>query len=260
MISKNKKKFLSSLQQKKYRKKYKAFIAEGHKINFDLLTENVKCLELYATPEWSEKNISVLPENVFAVPLSELKSVSNLKSPPEVIGVYETEDVEIDVAALKNSLVLALDGIQDPGNMGTIIRIADWFGIKQIICSGDTADLYNSKVVQATMGAIARVKVFYTDLNGFISEYKTMTGLHVYGTFLEGENIYTEKLSENGMIVMGNEGKGISKETGELITTKLNIPNYPPDAPTSESLNVSVATAIVCSEFRRRRWIYDAER
>ena len=254
MISKNKKKFLSSLQQKKYRKKHNAFIAEGDKINHDLLTENSKCRELFATREWIDKNRNILPENVVEVSVAELKSVSNQKSPPEVIGVYETMESDIDMSYLGKDLVLALDGVQDPGNMGTIIRLADWFGIKQIVCSEDTADLYNPKVVQATMGAVARVKVRYCDLHDLITEYKKNTGLPVYGTFLEGENIYRKELSERGMIVMGNEGKGIRKSIEELITERLYIPNYPPDAPTSESLNVSVATAIVCSEFRRRVW------
>ena len=252
MISKNKKKFLTSLQQKKYRKKHNAFIGEGHKINLDLLTGNVECAELYATEKWITDNKDVLPENVTVATLQELKSISNLKTPPSVIGVYRINEHELIIQELKQVLALVLDGVQDPGNMGTILRIADWFGIKHVICSEDTADVYNPKVVQATMGAIARVKVNYVDLPVFIDEYKKDTGLPVYGTFLEGENIYGEKLSEKGMIVMGNEGKGISMAIEKLITDKLFIPNYPPDAPTSESLNVAVATAIVCSEFRRR--------
>ncbi len=252
MISKNKKKFLSSLQQKKYRKKYAAFMGEGHKINYDLLTENISCLEIFATREWIDENTNILPEKVTEVTTAELKSISNLKSPPQVIGIYEIVDHDITAKAFSETLVLAIDGIQDPGNMGTIIRIADWFGIKHVICSEDTADLYNPKVVQATMGAIARVKVYYVDLPEFVRDYKNETKLPVYGTFLEGENIYGRELSEKGMIVMGNEGKGISREIEKLITDKLFIPNYPPDATTSESLNVAVATAVVCSEFRRR--------
>ena len=252
MISKNKKKFLSSLQQKKYRKKYGVFVGEGDKINGDLLAEGVKSVELYATQDWIDENSQILPENTFAVSVSELKSVSNLKSPPRVIGVYEAIEHKINLSEIKDSLVLALDGIQDPGNMGTIIRLADWFGIKHVVCSEDTADVYNPKVVQATMGAIARVNVYYADLHKIIDGYKKETGLPVYGTFLEGENIYEKELSDRGMIVMGNEGKGISKEIEQHITGKLYIPNYPSDAQTSESLNVAVATAVVCSEFRRR--------
>jgi len=252
MISKNKKKFLTSLQQKKYRKKYTAFMGEGHKINFDLLTENISCLEIFATREWIDENTDILPEKVTEVTIAELKNISTLKSPPPVIGVYEMKSFEPDVKGLKDVLLLALDGVQDPGNMGTIIRIADWFGIKNVICSEDTADVYNPKVVQATMGAIARVKVHYVDLPEFIDDYKNKSGLPVYGTFLEGENIYGKTLSGTGMIVMGNEGKGISREIEKLITDKLFIPNYPLGAPTSESLNVAVATAVVCSEFRRR--------
>ena len=255
MISKNKKKFLTSLQQKKYRKKHNVFIGEGHKINLDLLTAKIKCVELYATEEWIGENSELLPENVISADIKELKGISKLISPPPVVGVYEIEENELAVSSLKNTLAIALDGVQDPGNMGTILRIADWFGINHVICSEDTADTYNPKVVQATMGAIARVKVHYVDLPEFIDEYQKVTGLSVYGTFLEGENIYGKELSSRGLIVMGNEGKGISAEIEKMITEKLYIPNFPPDARTSESLNVSVATAIVCSEFRRRELI-----
>jgi TrmH family RNA methyltransferase len=149
---------------------------------------------------------------------------------------------------LKNELVLMLDGVQDPGNLGTIARIADWFGIRNILCSAETADIYNPKAVQATMGALARVKFHYTDLLQLLSQYDGP----VYGTFLDGENIYGQELSENGIIVMGNEGKGISQGVGEMINRRLYIPNYPIGTQTTESLNVAIATSIVCAEFRRR--------
>ncbi len=252
MISKNKKKFLASLIHKKYRRKYMLFTGEGHKINHDLLTEKIPCSEIFATSEWIDGNRDILPENVTEATMGELKSVSNLKTPPQVIGVYEISDHTIDMKAVSNSLVLALDGVQDPGNLGTIIRIADWFGIDHIICSEDSADVYNPKVVQATMGAIARVKVYHLDLPAFLADYKKETGKPVYGTFLEGENIYDVELSKAGVIVMGNEGNGITKEVEKFITEKLFIPGYPPGLPVSESLNVAVATAVVCSEFRRR--------
>ena len=146
-------------------------------------------------------------------------------------------------------MCLALDDIQDPGNLGTIIRLADWFGIEHIFCSQGTVDVYNSKVIQATMGALARVKVHYCNLPELISSLKDVP---VYGTFLDGENIYDKPLSENGLIIMGNEGNGVSKEVSQLINNKLYIPNYPSGRTTSESLNVAIATAVVCAEFRRR--------
>ena len=141
--------------------------------------------------------------------------------------------------------------MQDPGNLGTIIRIADWFGITSVVCSRDTADIYNPKVVQSTMGSIARIKTFYTDLKEFISTLPA--GTPVYGTLLEGENIYSQELTGNGLIVMGNEGKGISPEIRQLISRGIRIPNYPPGRETADSLNVAVATAIVCAEFRRKQ-------
>ncbi|WP_349939365.1 RNA methyltransferase, partial [Bacteroides cellulosilyticus] len=144
---------------------------------------------------------------------------------------------------------LALDDVQDPGNLGTIIRLADWFGIEHIFCSPNTVDVYNPKTVQATMGGIARVKLHYTSLPDLIQSLKDIP---VYGTFLDGENMYTQKLSSNGLIVMGNEGNGIGKEVEQLINRKLYIPNYPAERETSESLNVAIATAVVCAEFRRQ--------
>ncbi len=254
MLSKNKKKFITSLIHKKYRKQFNAFFAEGHKLNHDLISSETSCIELIATDEWIQKNKNLLPEDIITTITTEteLKSISNLKSSPPVIGIYEITDHKLSIEQLSDSLIITLDGVQDPGNMGTIIRIADWFGIKNIICSEDSADIYNPKVVQASMGAIARINVQYVDLPSFIEQYKTETRLPVYGTFLEDENIYNQDLSKNGMIIMGNEGKGISTQIEQLITDKLYIPNYPPNAPTSESLNVSVATAIICSEFRKR--------
>jgi TrmH family RNA methyltransferase len=257
MLSKNKKKLISSLYQKKYRNLHGLFIAEGHKLNADLLSAGAGCIELFTTREWSDQNEYLIPHTteLSIVTMSELKSISNLKSPPPVIGIYKINKEKINIETLQSSLTLALDEIQDPGNLGTIVRIADWFGIKHIVCSENTADIYNPKVVQATMGAIARVKIFYTDLNTIITEYKKTSDLPVYGTFLDGENIYTKTLSEKGLIIMGNEGKGISKDLEMLTTDKLYIPAYPPGIPTSESLNVAVATAVVCSEFRRRELI-----
>ena len=254
MLSKSLKKYITSLHLKKYRKQFNAFCAEGDKLNHDLITSETHCKELLATSQWLDKNGKLIPgeTKVTEVTETELKSISNLKSPPPVIGIYKIAEQLLNIKELTDSLVIALDGVQNPGNMGTIIRIADWFGIDNIICSEDSADIYNPKVVQASMGAIARVAVHYTNLSAFVEEYKQKTNLPVYGTFLEGENIYNQSLTESGMVVMGSEGNGISLEVEKLISDKLFIPNFPPEVPTSESLNVSVATAVVCSEFRRR--------
>lgn len=253
MLSKKLKKYITSLQYKKQRTEHGVFCAEGDKLNNDLLTSELACSELLATSAWIKKNRTVINKKikVTEVSESEIKSVSRLKSPPPVIGIYKISEHLLNAEELHDSLVLVLDGVQDPGNMGTIIRIADWFGVANIICSEESADIYNPKVVQASMGAIARVAVHYTNLKTFIEEYISITNLPVYGTFLEGENIYNQNLSKNGMIVMGSEGRGISPEIEKLISNKLFIPNFPAENPTSESLNVSVATAIVCSEFRR---------
>ena len=173
-----------------------------------------------------------------------------MKTPPKAIGVFYQFDES--PSGIENKLNLVLDGIQNPGNLGTIIRIADWFGIENVFCSTDSADIYNPKTVQSTMGALARVRIHYTQLTDLLQKYKQ---LPVYGTFMNGENIYNEKLTENGFIVMGNEGKGIRPEIENLVSKRISIPNYPTDRETVESLNVAVSTAIVCSEFRRRIYI-----
>ena len=175
---------------------------------------------------------------------------SLLKTPQNVIAVFEQRQEQTDPSVIAHQLCLALDDVQDPGNLGTIIRIADWFGIEHIFCSQGTVDVYSPKVVQATMGALARVHLHYVDLPAMIGQLKE--DIPVYGTFLDGTNIYTQTLSTSGLIVMGNEGNGITAEVRKLINKKLFIPNYPAGRDTSESLNVAVATAITCAEFRRR--------
>lgn len=183
----------------------------------------------------------------------ELQRVSFLKSPQEVLAVFAMRDAEEPTEVLaalpKTQLCLALDDVQDPGNVGTIIRLADWFGIEHVFCSHGSADVYNPKTVQATMGALARVQIHYVDLPAFLD---ATGGARVYGTFLEGDNLYTTETEAHGIIVMGNEGNGISGAVEQRVTHKLHIPNYPPMRSTSESLNVAVATAIICAEFRRR--------
>lgn len=181
----------------------------------------------------------------------EMERISFLKTPSDMLALVEIPRYRLSVRELSDTLSLALDGVQDPGNMGTILRLADWFGMRDVICSETTADCFNPKVVQATMGAIARVRVHYVPLARWLGEVRA-AGIPVYGTFLDGEPIYDAALSPGGVIVMGSEGQGVSPEVAELVSRRLFIPPFPVGEPTSESLNVATATAIVCSEFRRR--------
>ena len=252
MISKNQIKFVKQLEMKKYRQREGLFVAEGPKVVGDLLAAGFEPHSIYATEEW---NISLTPHlskatgrRVSGNPLTtritpdELRKLSFLQHPQQVLAVFRLLS---PLTSPPSPLTLALDGIQDPGNLGTIIRIADWFGIDSIVCSLDTADAWSPKVVQATMGSIARVGIIYTDLK----EYLNHTTLPVCGTLLDGSNIYTQELPQEAIIVMGNEGNGISPDIRQLVTHRLLIPQYRPGA---ESLNVAIATAITCAEFRRR--------
>lgn len=250
MISKNKIKYIRSLELKKNRNKEGLFVAEGHKVVDDLLALRPAML-IVATEEWLQgKHLNERTE-VIEVTEEELRKVSFLQHPQQVLAIFEQDSqnafdaTEVDVTELS----LALDGVQDPGNLGTIIRIADWFGITHIYCSQETADVYNPKVVQATMGSIARVSVRYGDLQALIDNLPE--GTPVYGTLLDGENIYQQELDNKGIIIMGNEGKGISPALAKKVNKRLLIPNFPEGRATADSLNVAIATAITCSEFRR---------
>ncbi len=259
-LSKNKIKYIQSLDTKKIRKEEKVFLAEGPKLVGDLLG-HFPCKLLVATPEWLAANPAVNRPDKWAsllfTPSTEVVEVSQddlsraslLKTPQQVLAVFEQPEYTVNPGVMAHSLCLALDDVQDPGNLGTIIRLADWFGIEHLFCSTNTVDVYNPKAVQATMGGIARVKVHYTSLPDLI---RSVDNIPVYGTFLDGENMYEQPLSAHGLIVMGNEGKGISAEVEALINRKLYIPNYPQSRETSESLNVAIATAVVCAEFRRQ--------
>lgn len=250
MLSKNDIKNIKSLERKKFREEKGLFVAEGHKLVSEL-TGKFRCILIAATPQWAEEHRNIPAERIETVSQDELKRASLLRTPQDVLGVFCIPTYRADLAtAAKDNIVLALDDVQDPGNLGTIIRIADWFGIKDVFCSKGTADVYNPKAMQATMGAIARVRVHYSDLTGSIRQLPP--DIPVYGTFLDGETIYDAALSRNGIIVMGNEGNGISAELEKTVTARLFIPNWPAGAATSESLNVAIATAITCSEFRRR--------
>lgn len=249
MISKNKIKYIRSLELKKNRNKEGKFVAEGFKVVDDLLALQPADL-IVATQEWLHGKHLADQTEVIEVTEEELKKVSFLQHPQQVLAVFR-QDTSGDYSINTNELSLALDGVQDPGNLGTIIRIADWFGITHIYCSQDTADVYNPKVVQATMGSIARVKVEYGNLLALVESLSA--DVPVYGTLLDGDNIYQQQLENRGLIVMGNEGKGISPALAKKVNRRLLIPNFPEGRATADSLNVAIATAITCSEFRRTK-------
>lgn len=252
VLSKNKIKLVKSLDLKKNRLATGLFVAEGKKLVFDLLQSSTEIHELFTTKQLSTELISYkCHSSIEIVDKEEIAKISFLKATPEIVGLFKIPSFVIDWNEIRSSLTLVLDAIQDPGNLGTIVRLADWFGIRNIVCSQDCADLYNPKTVQATMGALARVKVHSILLPDFLKNAR-QHGLPIYGTFLEGENIYQCELDLNGIVVMGNEGKGISSQIAEFVSRKIVIPPFPPGYATSESLNVAIATSIVCSEFRRR--------
>ncbi len=278
-ISKAQIKLVRSLQQKKFRDELGLFVAEGEKC----VSELSKAFEIQLKIKNYELISREADDDVLSATSTEIEQMSGLRTPQGVIGVFRKHSIcdfkflislrsnDYSRANFQNSnLILALDGIQDPGNMGTIIRTCDWFGVHDIVCSRDTADCYNPKVVQATMGALARVRIHYVDLPEWLQELKIKNEeLKIFGTLLEGKDMYEvlktngEGLKANGIIVMGNEGNGISQEVRKLITHPIRIPSYPKNGASEhsgkneeapeviESLNVSVATAIVLAEFRK---------
>ena len=251
MISKNQIKYIHQLELKKFRKQEGLFIAEGHKVVGDLLRAGFKPRQIFAVQDWITDNssqLSVLDSQLSEVNFEELTRLSLLQHPQQVLALFPIPD-EQTIPSPKNALSILLDNVQDPGNLGTIIRIADWFGIDTIYCSLGTVDAWNPKVVQATMGSIARVHIKYVDPQLLFDSLPDK--FPVYGTFLDGDNIYTQQLSQQGIIVMGNEGNGISDAVRSRVTHKLLIPDFH-KGDTADSLNVAIATAITCSEFRRR--------
>lgn len=250
------KKEISSLATTKGRRKSGAFMAEGTKCVLDTIA-SFKPRYIVATEQWlAEHSLAeALQSCIVVANRGELGQISSMSLAPDVIAVYELPDTpEFKPEELSHSLIVALDCVQDPGNLGTIMRTADWMGIETIIASIDTVDCFNPKVVQATMGAISRVKVIYGDLPAMIEAFPKDTA--VYGTFLDGENLYTAKLTETGVIVMGNEGKGISEAVARTVSRRLLIPSFPPGRTTSESLNVATATAITLAQFRSKYFIH----
>lgn len=241
MLTAETRKNIARLSEAKWRRRLGLFKAEGTKCVLDTLgafdVEGV-----YATPAWAEKHPEVA---VTVCTRADLERMSSLSTPSDVIAVYRLPEGQPSVST--EGLLLALDGIQDPGNLGTIMRLADWFGIRTILCSEDTVDCFSPKVVQATMGAISRVKIIY----GPLPEMLRHTGLPVAATFLDGENLYAATLPRQAVIVIGNEGHGISDAVGRCADLRLSIPNYPHGVQTSESLNAAVACALTVAEFRR---------
>ena len=239
-ISKNQSKLITSLSQKKYRQKHNLFIAEGVKVVEELLKstliiETLFCVDDYETDLSEDKIVRI--NNI------ELKKISNLKSPNKVLGLFRIPDEK----PLNNKgLIIALDAINDPGNLGTIIRLCDWFGIDELICSKDTVDCYNQKVVQASMGSLTRVSIHYVDLKTYLTD----TTLPTFIADMDGENVYKSTLPKEGVLIMGNEANGVSNEVKKLIENKISIPRFG-DVQETESLNVATATAILLSEFKR---------
>ena len=239
MISKNEIKEIRALGQKKFREERGLFVVEGEKLVEEALRSGFDVVAHYRVEDIGEETMG---------------RISQLTHPSPALAVVR-RPAPVDPVIDPDELVLALDGVRDPGNLGTILRIADWFGIRQVLASPDTVECYNPKAVQATMGAIFRVRVNYCDLPAFLRCPVKPGMTNVYGTFLEGDNIYQAPLTRGGILVMGSEADGISPEVAAAVDRKLFIPPFPADAHTSESLNVAVATAICCSEFRRREFL-----
>ena len=254
-ISKNQIKFIRQLEQKKFRRREGLFVAEGTKVVGDLLA-HYQPHSVFATDDWLKDHASEnchLSSVITEVTDEELRRLSFLQHPQQVLALFpipSTAPANYPLYIVNCQLSIALDGVQDPGNLGTIIRIADWFGIEKIYCSEDTVDAWNPKVIQATMGSIARVNIIYINLLEFLDTLPA--DYPVYGTLLDGDNIYTQPLTPHGLIVMGNEGNGISPEIRQKVNRRLLIPSYRTDD-TAESLNVAIATAVTCAEFRRRQ-------
>ena len=255
-VSKNKIKYIRSLKVKKFRDEYRQFIAEGDKIVSDILRFNPTLVrEVIATGEWLLKNKNKLDlrNSTFLTEVNqkEYDQITSLETPSGVMALFDIPENRADLSGIKGELTLALDGVQDPGNLGTIIRTASWFGIKQLFCSEDCADSYNPKVVQSSMGGVFYVNVIYTALGELLSKFNETAGVTVYGTFTDGKRIWDERLNDSSVIVFGNESKGISDSLLPYIHKKLTIPKYiTPGSQNIESLNVASAVAIVCSAFR----------
>ena len=229
------------------------FLVEGNKMVEEALRSEFKIATLVCTAQFADQHPEMQSKatEIIESDRDSIQKASLLQNPQEALAILAQPAIEIPELNLNAKLCLALDFIQDPGNLGTILRIADWFGIETVICSENTVDVYNPKVVQASMGAIFRIKTMYTNLENYLLEALT-NKIPVYGTFMDGNNIYTEPLSRNGIIVLGNEGNGISDQISKLVTRKIAIPTFSTNTNKAESLNVAIAASICCSEFKRR--------
>ena len=239
-ISKSQLKLITSLSQKKYRQKHHLFIAEGVKVINELLDSAFKIETLFCTDAFKT---TIFEDKIVRITETELKKISTLKSPNKALGIFK---IPAEKTLQNSGLTIALDAVNDPGNLGTIIRLCDWFGVSQLICSKDTVDCYNQKVVQASMGSLTRVSIHYTDLKSYLTESK----LDTFIADMNGENVYKTKLPREGILIMGNEANGVSEEIKALIQYKIAIPRFG-ETQETESLNVATATAILLSEFKR---------
>jgi TrmH family RNA methyltransferase len=255
MISNAKSKLIRSLRQKKFRDQHGLYLAEGDKVVLELINHPVHHIEeLFTTPDWITSHRDLLTginTRVTETTPGEIKKVSNLITPQDIIALVQIPGSRTDLSSLVEEPVLGFESVRDPGNLGTIIRTADWFGIRHLVCTPDSVDLYNPKVVQSTMGSMARVMVHYLDPKEVL-EWVESNKKPVCGTFLRGESIYGAKLPESPLILFGNESRGLTDQFDGVIGQRLSIPSFPGEGTGSESLNLAASVAVVCSEFRRR--------
>ncbi|HUV00329.1 MAG TPA: RNA methyltransferase [Bacteroidales bacterium] len=255
MLSKNRVKFIISLQKKKVRDEERLYVIEGDKLVKEYLMSGIRIRSLIAKPEFINSVPEDLKNNIDeieAASYDDLKRVSTLKTPHNALALITVPQLEFNPSEILSDLCAALSFIQDPGNLGTIIRAAAWFGIKNIVCSTDCVDVYNPKVIQASMGAGIHVKVYYSDLGSFLN-IALKKGIPVYGTMLDGESIYSHKLGNKGVILLGNESKGISDNLNPFISEKIRIPKFNNSKYGIDSLNVGMAASVIFSEFARRK-------
>jgi len=258
MISSSQSKLIRSLAQKKYRDLHRRFLIEGEKMVRELIISEsetpFQILEVFATPDWLEKNQALLQSqnaNITEAAHAEIRKVSRLVTPQAVIAIVSMPIIGFHAKALVHAPVLVFESIRDPGNLGTIIRTADWFGIRHLVCTPDSTDQFNPKVVQSTMGAFARVQVHYQELEPFM-KIKEIQSKTIYGTFMDGDNIYKTNLAPDSLILFGNESHGLSGKLDPYLSHKISIPSFSPKGAGSESLNIASSVAVVCSELRRR--------
>ena len=246
MISKNQIKFIRSLQLKKHRDIHNCFVVEGEKIVDEIIKSDFSIYQIFATKGWLLSNLNIVAEQTHQISEKELERISTLKTPNNVLAVVEKVKRELKISTITKGLTLVLDEIKDPGNLGTIIRACDWFGVNNIICSNNSVDIYNPKVVQATMGSLVRVKVHYTDIEGVINQLPN--NFPIYGACMDGKNVTDIVIEKDAILIIGNESFGISKKVNQLIKQRIIIPRKKEGA---ESLNVAIATSILLHEFKR---------